>query len=1181
MKFFILIEPTFGGRYELYVRPGSYVLGRDEATCDIVILSPAVSPQHVRLVLSAKVCKVEDLGSSSGTFKDGQAIEGTRDFSFPLEIELGKTRLTVSVVHDLEDTVARDPNKNHLERPSSEVSVTQSQGPIAPSQTHVGHFTKGREIARGGMGAILEANDRILGRTVAMKVVLDELSSEDARMRFIREATVLGQLEHPNIIPIHELGRDSQGNHFYTMKLVKGRTLQAIINDLRKDDSVTIDQYPLDRLLTVFRKVCDAVAFAHSKGIVHRDLKPENVMVGAYGEVLVMDWGLAKILKDDSQTANEANQPAWLSDMNTTVSEHGMPSRPQEHSVSQLLGSMGDLTMIGSVMGSPRYMPPEQAAGRSTDVDERSDIYSLGGILYAILTLQPPICGKRISQVLENVRTGKIALPTEVSSASILAHSRKGTANYSPHCASGRVPTALSAVAMKALANDPEDRYPTVTDLGQDVEAYQKGFATSVEELGALGQLALFVKRNKAVSISTFVAVLLIVGLTTGFLVNLKAAHNRAENETVAATVAKDLAVQKQTETRQALARSALSLAEAAMRERNGLLMEQALQNVPEDLRGTDWTYLKSQTDDTVSGFEIDGEKVGSVVPHPQLPNVFVVAIGQREVVMVNVRTGEELLTFEPSFNSPNHTRLALAISPDGKSIAIGNRKQNSAEIVIHSSIDGSKQLGWQAPKTVHLKFSPDGSLLMQTFQKPGDKGVYAAAAWDTGSGKRLWTSAESMYGLKQPLFTSDGKHVMLCPRFGKISLLTVQDGQFERTLNSHTLASWTSGPGGKDLLVCGHDGSLSTLSLNGTREILEMTSRSEPIEHMACTGNGRRFATVAKRMDGRQTIEIRDAETGRVRRSLLGAKGNVRGICLHPLSGELVVYGSGFQVWDCQHEAWTIQGVRGGTFAAKDDVLLGQAASEPYVPGGSALVLLKLSAPSPTVLWKSPMGPMNVPSDRWKLRSGPLNSRPQVSADGKRAVAISLAGISPSFCLTLNSTEGQYASAFRLRYEAVNARLNDQGTRFVPIRRRAGVLRMYDFDGGKALFNLEMKAGDKTQDVQWIKDGQELLGLITSPTDHKQEGTEEWIYVWDANTGKKLRSMRHESRMDLLAIAPAGDRFAEAGADRNVRIRDIKTLEILHQFRVHNSRVTGLAWHPKKSVLATTSGNWRFDFGI
>ena len=156
-----------------------------------------------------------------------------------------------------------------------------------------GSYTLVREIARGGMGQIYSGQDPQLKREVAVKVSSISEGGEDPR--FSKEAEVLAHLAHPNIVPIYNIGVDAQSRPFYSMKLVKGRTLQAVLNALTTGDAAAVKEYPRAALLTIFRKVCDAMSFAHSKGILHRDLKPENIMVGEYGEVLVMDWGLAKV----------------------------------------------------------------------------------------------------------------------------------------------------------------------------------------------------------------------------------------------------------------------------------------------------------------------------------------------------------------------------------------------------------------------------------------------------------------------------------------------------------------------------------------------------------------------------------------------------------------------------------------------------------------------------------------------------------------------------------------------------------------------------------------------------------------------------------------------------------------------------------------------------------------------
>jgi serine/threonine protein kinase len=367
-------------------------------------------------------------------------------------------------------------------------------------------FVFGRRIAKGGMGAILEGDDCKLGRKIAVKIMLDASASAEQTQRFVQEAAVLGRLEHPNIVPIHDLGRDSEGALYYTMKLVKGVTLQHILDDLRHEKKDALEHYTLDRLLTIFRKVCDALAFAHANQIIHRDLKPENIMVGEFGEVLVMDWGIAKIL-DGSADTPVCSDPDPIS---------GQELRSREANPRSLTA-----TMDGAVMGTPNYMSPEQAMGKVNEFDERSDIFSLGGILYAILTLRPPVEGKDVWEVLEKVSTADITAPTTFgtttgkgkpqSKAEVL---EARLIKPLPHLKGGRVPAALSAVAMKALSLDKAERYQHVAALSEDLEAYQSGFATSAEQAGAWTQLQLFIKRHRSATVGA--ALVLLVGSTLG-----------------------------------------------------------------------------------------------------------------------------------------------------------------------------------------------------------------------------------------------------------------------------------------------------------------------------------------------------------------------------------------------------------------------------------------------------------------------------------------------------------------------------------------------------------------------------------------------------------------------------------------------------------------------------------------
>ncbi|MEO8878045.1 MAG: serine/threonine-protein kinase [Polyangiaceae bacterium] len=243
-------------------------------------------------------------------------------------------------------------------------------------------YTTSDLLGEGGMGEVRLAHDARIGRDVAMKVVRPgQGSRSDLRSRFLREARVQGQLEHPAIVPVYDLGARPDGAAFFTMKRVRGKTLEEVIEDLRAHDVAAEAEFPRRKLLSAFASICLALDFAHARGVVHRDLKPGNVMLGGFGEVYLLDWGLAKIKNDaEPLSSNE---------------EKEIIDAPQ---------STRGQTEAGAVMGTPGYMAPEQLV--STDVDGRADIYALGAILFEILTLVPLHNRPKLAQVLESTLTG-------------------------------------------------------------------------------------------------------------------------------------------------------------------------------------------------------------------------------------------------------------------------------------------------------------------------------------------------------------------------------------------------------------------------------------------------------------------------------------------------------------------------------------------------------------------------------------------------------------------------------------------------------------------------------------------------------------------------------------------------------------------------------------------------------
>lgn len=366
-----------------------------------------------------------------------------------------------------------------------------------------GRYQIGKIMAQGGMGVIFHVRDINIRRDVAMKVIGDPgAAGRKGTLRFIEEAQITGQLEHPGIVPLHELGADAAGNVFYTMKLIKGRTLHNILNSIRSGEERTIREYSLSNLLIIFQKICDAIAFSHSRMVIHRDLKPENIMIGEYGEVQVMDWGLAKVIP--RKKTKQAPAPRKTRD------EQFSKEQPVIDSVRKNTGIDILKTMAGAIMGTPGFMAPEQARGKTTDLDERTDIYALGSILYNILTLYPPIEDGDLRDVIRQITTGNILHPAEYNPESRGLFGRTSSTPAGAdaintfirlrHLPDERVPEPLAAVAMKAIAVDPWKRYQRVKDLQDDIRAYQNGFATGAERAGIRRQIGLFVKRHKTVT---------------------------------------------------------------------------------------------------------------------------------------------------------------------------------------------------------------------------------------------------------------------------------------------------------------------------------------------------------------------------------------------------------------------------------------------------------------------------------------------------------------------------------------------------------------------------------------------------------------------------------------------------------------------------------------------------------
>jgi serine/threonine protein kinase len=303
-----------------------------------------------------------------------------------------------------------------------------------------------RELDRGGMGVVYAARDRELEREVALKVLATAVADGETAARLKREARIIAGLEHPGIVPVHDVGVLPDGRVFYAMKLVSGQRLDAFLRTER----------PRAERLRVFLRIAEPVAFANAHGVIHRDLKPENVMVGPFGEVLVMDWGVAKrIAEPEAEVGGRGHAPT------------------------------AGGTSHGTVLGTPAWMAPEQARGEVERLDARTDVYALGAILYFMLTGRPP------------GGEGRADSDAETRTLRAEARAARPFSIVPPRQLDPDLPRALEAVCLKALAPEPEARYPSASELAGDVASFLEGASVSAFPEGPWRKTLRFASRHR------------------------------------------------------------------------------------------------------------------------------------------------------------------------------------------------------------------------------------------------------------------------------------------------------------------------------------------------------------------------------------------------------------------------------------------------------------------------------------------------------------------------------------------------------------------------------------------------------------------------------------------------------------------------------------------------------------
>ncbi len=499
-------------------------------------------------------------------------------------------------------------------RPIAAVAV---QHPRLSPQEDGSRYREIRFLAEGGLGKVFVARDAELPRDVALKRLQDDLARHgESRRRFVIEAEVTARLEHPGVVPVYGLGSERDGQPYYAMRLIQGETLARAVERFHQADVPARDagerRLALQALLRAFLTACQTIAYAHSRGVIHRDIKPANIMLGAYGETLVVDWGLARPLDASPDDAGPAVD-TWAGMYHKTVSA----------------------TAAGAIKGSPVYMSPEQAEGRSDEIGPASDIYALGATLYTLLAGRMPFDGTTVVEVLTKVRQGRFLPPRRVKPG---------------------IPRGLEAVCLKAMALRAGDRYGRALDLAADIERWLSDEPPRAWREPWISRVRRWATRHRTLVAAMLAA--LVVGAAALAIANgrLRTLATSLDQTNTALATALDASE------RNLYARN-IDVADRAWWDGQHDQTARLLEECPIDRRGWEWSYLarrnragllRAKLDERpmALGFASEGARV--------------VTVGERSVSRIEIATGRWLAPLPHGIKS---LRLA-ATGSDGRRLA-------------------------------------------------------------------------------------------------------------------------------------------------------------------------------------------------------------------------------------------------------------------------------------------------------------------------------------------------------------------------------------------------------------------------------------------------------------------------------------------------------------------------------
>lgn len=975
--------------------------------------------------------------------------------------------------------------------------------------------------ARGGLGEVHVALDTELGRLVALKRIQPHHADDaESRQRFLREASITARLEHPGIVPVHGLTWDEVGQPNYAMRFIAGESLQDALRRFHDERRKPGAQAAVARpLLNRFVTVCNTIAYAHSKGVVHRDLKPANIMLGEYGETLVVDWGLAKVASEAMFESKESER--------SEATPEPLPSLP----------AAAPATVQGQALGTPAYMSPEQAEGRWDVVGPASDIFSLGATLYAVLTGRAPFTGKDVMQVLSNVCAGRFKPPRQVQ---------------------GQVPPALEAICVKAMSLRPADRYPSALALAEDVEHWLADEAVAAYRAPWPARLGRWTRRHRTLATAAGVllgmAVLALVAITWLTEQSRQEIAEKQEATEKAEKKALRLAADEQAQRRLAVERLA-----------NGFVLRaQPLLEQGDLLAGLPW--LAASVRET-TGVSPDRERVhrlhlATVLERCPRPvqvwfhdHAVTRAAWSRDDRQVVTVSGRDVQVWDPATGrriaGPLVHDQAVDIaqfSRDGKRVLTTTRGFSSQDVVRARVWDVTTSKALAAPFSARAKhiwnaeLSPDGRRVLTVGVEPrgmGQSKKYTAdefiAANNDRQGTVALTDADTGKPLVLPIkINGPVRHAELSPD-GNL-LLTVSK-RFSHRNGSNVFK-----------------GEVQVWDLAGGREALKAIALEGRDMHAHFRDAGRRIVTFSQYPS---VVRVWELATGREVLPPLDLGDSFVDIsAISPDANQVIVAGS----------LWLLNNFKHHSISLPD---MGRQAG--YSRDGTRLLTWDESRPPR--LWQNDKA-LTPPLHHHKEvnhaeLSGDARFLLTASSDGTaRLIDLATQETAP-LPLDHPGTLVQHAE-FDLdgaRVVTASYRSLDQG------KRHEGEARLYEVETGKLLLPPLLHPWSVTQ-ATFSPDGRLVLAVNGSVDVYPQSTEPGRAQVW--TSGKPAAApMVHKRWVTQAIFSPDGRRVATAGLDGTAGIWDAVTGRPLVESLRHDQPVRHIALLADGKTLLTASGSF------